>query len=537
MGKNSKTIYTYLNYYKPYKATILMILGSLIIVTFLEIISDIFFKYTIDEIIPQKDLNKLIFIIILFIINNIIGLIFFFVSAFYNMKINLNVNANIKTDILFKLHNISYMDYKKYDQGYWFSRIQNDASQLFSVFTESIYLFLKSFILVSFSLSVLFYYNWLLTIIILLLVPVHIFFTNNFVKKIADTSKQNQEEIAQRDRQLIESLNMLPHCSENYAEKYNTTRYNISLKKQLIKAMKYYIADYKFKTFNMGIFEFIPLILISVGTYSIILNRMTVGVLLLFIMLSQQLLSGISQMFWIRTAYVQAKVNIERINEVFNIPDIQYNDVLLSFNKLELKNLCFSYKEPVLQGINLCINKGDKVAIFGDSGSGKTTLLKIIFGLLEPEKGEIFYNDISSVSKKYDLRKCFCAIWQESFFFNTSIIENAVYDEKNKIDEDLMKELNIDFISEENIGGNGNKISSGQKQRLSLLRGFLRKTDVILFDEPTANLDENNKNKIFDIIQKLPKNKTVIIVTHDYDFCKICNKSYILKNYNIHKYN
>ncbi|MDD3535784.1 MAG: ABC transporter ATP-binding protein [Candidatus Cloacimonetes bacterium] len=517
----------FLGYYKQYWVTIVVALILFVILTMLEIVSNILFKYTVDTVIPRKDIATLCYTVGAFIIINGLGLIFFYYTSVANTKVNLNVSIKLKTDLITKLHYVNHLYFNQNNQGYWFARIQNDATQLFSIFTDSLFTFLRSIIIVVLSLAVLFYYNWLLTLLILVCIPIHMLLSNKFMIKISNTSSKSQEQLAQRDRQLVESLSMLPHCMENDVVEYNVSKYHESLMKQFVTSMKAYIAEFKFKTFNTGIFELIPILVISVGGYSIITGKMTVGSLLLFIMMSQQLLGSISQMFSIGAVYTQAKVNIERINQFFETPEVKYDEVLTEFKTMELKNVEFSYTSKVLHDITLSVAKGDKIAIFGGSGSGKTTLLKVIFGLVEPEAGCVFVNDVPQSHVKYDLRECFCAIWQDPVFFNSTLIENVAYGASKGIVANLMTDLNIDFDKNKSVGDSGNNLSSGQKQRLSLLRGISRDTEVVLLDEPTVNLDVLNRSKVLDLISKL--SNTVIIVTHDQELSALCNKVYTIK--------
>ena len=194
---------------------------------------------------------------------------------------------------------------------------------------------------------------------------------------------------------------------------------------------------------------------------------------------------------------------------------------------IELKNVYFSYdkESPVLENISFKANQGEVTAIVGESGSGKTSILRLISRLYDYNTGEILIDgkDIKGISTKSLFEKI-SVVFQDVTLFNTSIMENIRIGKQDATEDEVKLAAKLancnEFIEklpkgyETIIGENGLELSGGQRQRLSIARAFLKDAPILILDEIAANLDVDNENKIQESLNKLIKNKTVIIISH-----------------------
>ena len=196
---------------------------------------------------------------------------------------------------------------------------------------------------------------------------------------------------------------------------------------------------------------------------------------------------------------------------------------------LDMQNVSFKYskqKNYILENVNWSVSRGDKIALVGDIGSGKSTLLKLILKIINPVKGHIYLNgqNYSSISAK-ELHNMIGFMPQNCVLFNRTLIENIQYGNKRKITEtevlQLLEKHNIKtFDHLDNglkfvCGKNGNYLSGGQRQLVWFIRMYFAHPHIILLDEPTASLDENAKDILLRLINKLLIDKTTVIITHD----------------------
>jgi ATP-binding cassette subfamily C protein CydD len=191
---------------------------------------------------------------------------------------------------------------------------------------------------------------------------------------------------------------------------------------------------------------------------------------------------------------------------------------------IEFNNVGKSYdKRQILADINLNIVAGEKIVLVGESGAGKTTLLNLLLGFEAPTEGQVLLNG-QTVNREC-AAKAIAWVGQNAYIFHGAIKDNiALADpdasEQNIIDAaqaagvtEFSTQLPEDLLTQ--IGERGYGLSGGQVQRIALARAFLKNADIILLDEPTANLDAANKTLLLDVIDRLFADKTVIIASHD----------------------
>ena len=217
---------------------------------------------------------------------------------------------------------------------------------------------------------------------------------------------------------------------------------------------------------------------------------------------------------------------------------------------LNIKNISKSYSDanesiPVLKNISLNIKQGSVVTVMGKSGSGKTTLLNIIGGLVMPDSGGLYLdNSIYNYGDKFSIfrSKSFGYIFQNhnllpEFTIKENLLLPTIINNNNK---NTLENID-DYLELLNLLNCKNKypikMSKGECQRVSIVRSLMNKPKLIIADEPTANLDENNIKIILDLFVKLNKelNYTFIIATHDKKFMDVSNEIYKINNFKLKK--
>ncbi|SKB30125.1 ABC transporter ATP-binding protein [Malaciobacter marinus] len=202
---------------------------------------------------------------------------------------------------------------------------------------------------------------------------------------------------------------------------------------------------------------------------------------------------------------------------------------------LEAKGVSHKFDYELFNDINLSLHQKETIAIIGMSGSGKSTLLNILSSLLKPNSGEVFFEqkDIYKQKKSKLLnirREDFGIIFQAHYLFRGfSAKENldiATLLSLNEIDTDLLKVLDIEYVLNQGVG----ELSGGQQQRLSIARVLTKKPKVIFADEPTGNLDKETSTHVIDALFEYVNsyNAGLILVTHDEELAKMCDKTYKL---------
>ena len=231
-------------------------------------------------------------------------------------------------------------------------------------------------------------------------------------------------------------------------------------------------------------------------------------------------IEGMTEMSYIEPA-------VRRIKEIKSAVLQEGEDTELKSYDIEFNHVSFSYDKAtkVLKDVSFTAKQGEVTALVGVSGSGKTSVLRVVSRLYDYDGGSILIDgkDIKNISTD-SLFKKISIVFQDATLFNTSILENIRLGRESATDEEV-KEVAIlanclDFIEKlpegfnTKVGENGTELSGGERQRLSIARAFLKDAPILILDEISASLDVDNEKKIQDSLNKLIKNKTVIIISH-----------------------
>ena len=243
---------------------------------------------------------------------------------------------------------------------------------------------------------------------------------------------------------------------------------------------------------------------------------------------------GMTEMSYIEPAIV-------RIKEIKNAALQEGEDTDLSSYDIEFKNVSFAYNKDakVLKDVSFTAKQGEVTALVGISGSGKTSVLRLISRLYDYDTGSILIDgkDIKNISTE-SLFKNISIVFQDVTLFNTSIMENIRLGRESATDEEVKEAARLancmDFIEKlpdgfnTLIGENGAELSGGERQRISIARAFLKDAPVLILDEISASLDVDNEKKIQDSLNKLIKDKTVIIISHRLKSIENVNKIVVI---------
>lgn len=276
------------------------------------------------------------------------------------------------------------------------------------------------------------------------------------------------------------------------------------------------------------LFSFISVsVVIAVGIHLLVHNEITLLYLIGYIIAAIKIKEifdiskeGTLEMFYIEPA-------VKRIKEMKHVALQEGEKIELSKYDIEFKNVSFAYDRDtqVLKDVSFTAKQGEVTALVGVSGSGKTSILRLVSRLYDYDGGSILIDgkDIKNISTD-SLFKKVSIVFQDVILFNTSILENIRLGKETATDEEVKRAAKLancmDFIEKlpegfnTKIGENGAELSGGERQRLSIARAFLKDAPILILDEISASLDVDNEKKIQDSLNKLIKDKTVIIISH-----------------------
>ena len=265
---------------------------------------------------------------------------------------------------------------------------------------------------------------------------------------------------------------------------------------------------------------------------------------------AQRLLPIMQQIYGNWSVVIGSKASLIDVIDLLNQPLPKKKNSKKESSKFNeaivLENICFSYdinSKPILNNLNIRLNKGMKIGLVGETGSGKSTFLDILMGLLTPTSGRIkIDNNPISENNLTKLHSLIAHVPQNIYLADASISENIAFGiDQNKIDIPLVERVADEalvkkFLDDQGsnlgsgVGERGIKLSGGQRQRIGIARSLYKRSGLIIFDEATSSLDEQTETEIMDTIYNLDNELTIVLVAHRISTLKRCDEIYEMKN-------
>lgn len=352
-----------------------------------------------------------------------------------------------------------------------------------------------------------------------------------YVKRLGYTNNHIQEAFDGAD--VIKAYNLQERMEENYEK---------ALKETFELANKNDLKQYHVLPFSEMVREVPTAIALCVGGYLVFQGEMTLGMMVAFLSAIQKLNQPLVNAYQLVIRTQMAMVAVNRVFALMEIPKEPEPEQLEikqdSENIFTFSDVSFSYRNQgenkAIEGLNLTIKKGTRVALVGRSGSGKSTILKLLTRQYEAQKGDIFYDrhkysDMSPNRVRADM----ALISQEAVLFPMSVLDNIRIGNPVATKAEVIQAATLagcdKFIQNMEQGYDsildekGNNLSGGQRQRIAIARAILKDAPILLLDEPTSALDRETEEHINQTISEIAKNKTVVTVAHrlstieDYD--------------------
>ena len=539
-----KYIYLF-SYLEKYKHILIGGAVMLLVLSLMILPMPMLTRHILDETIPNSNLKELFYLLGVVLGILLLQKIISYFQSILFFKVNAKVIYDIKLDLLKKINKLPSAILKKYGIGYLMSRINADTDRLRSLFADTLVHIIKDVLTFVVGISAIFYLNWKLAVISISLLPFYAMSTFYISKKIRNISKIFYEDSANTNKQLEETLSMIELVKQFSREHFNLFRYLKKARISFYSYMKYGKISY-INGLVIGLISGLsPILIIGYGGYEIINGRMTIGTLIAFNSFVGYLFGPTSRLININIEIQKALIAFDRVKELFDLDSEQIKEIK-NFSNIEnvsFNNVYFNYKENerLIDKLNFKINKGEKVAIVGGSGNGKTTIFRILTGLYAIDSGEILINNrVVSYPEIIFLRKRIAVVEQEPFMFDDTIYNNIALGKAGATKEEIYNVAEKAYVNDfankmpeglqTQVGINGNSLSVGQKQRVSIARALLKDPDVLLMDEATSNIDTISEKYIEKTISEIGKDKIVIIVAHRLSTIKNCDKIFVLEN-------
>lgn len=522
-----------------------------IVIRVLTLMFPLMYSILLEKVILQKELKALWLILVGYVVLQLVKSGIVLLQKNCQNKVNYNISRKMRCGALDKYFHSQFKEYERINVGD-VKLTMEDAIDRIMLFPTQSHQYCLNIAFALIMLAVLVRISPLLSLVAFIVIPVTFILdmlVSNGEKKINSKMNMNNAIWA---TWIDESLKGFKEIRVNQCE----TKWKHIFEEFQRTDEVYYIKWLRFWTTRVLVLpkikdEFVmQFLLYFVGCVLIYYNQITIGMLLVFVQY-YGILSNYVKETSASDANLQSDLPYyERVLQHFMNHDNEYVDgeKFPKQHRISFENVSFNYEDmctdslkimevdsSVLETLSFEIENGTKVGIYGESGSGKSTLIKLMLGQLEPTAGDIKYDGISVKDIcKEKLYKEIAYINQEARLLNVSILENICLGvEVFKMEDviEVCKEVCIyEFICslpdgfETKVGENGCLLSGGQRQRILLARALLRKAKLYVLDEATSALDGKREQEIINVLQNMPKDKTLVMISHSPRMLEMCDK-------------
>jgi subfamily B ATP-binding cassette protein MsbA len=521
-----------LKYARPYTKSIIFAFTCLILTSMISLALPLIVRNMINAVVVLKNsdlLNSLtrdLVIIILF--QAAFAITHNYILGFIGHR----VTADFRIELFSHIQSLSLRFFQGRRVGEILSRMSSDITVIQNALVSIPVAVLRQTIILFGALAIIFYLNWKLTGLILLVLPPLMLFARIFGKRLRVLTEKVQDKIAQALVVLEEVASSIKIVKSYTRESYEKKRFENEIESAFEQSIGKVRISSSFGPLILGLTFLVSTILIWYGGQQVMQGTTTPGELAAFFLYALIMAGPIGTFVKIYTQLQETLGAIRRVNEILDTKPLvnsPENPVKLTSLKGHVcfSEVVFGYEDgtPILNNISFDIYPGKTVALIGPSGAGKSTTVQLLLRFFDPQSGKIQIdgNDLKSLDLESYLSQV-ALVPQETLLFGGTIRENILYGKLDATDTEIIEasksanahEFIVEFPNgyDTLVGEKGTKLSGGERQRIAIARALLKNPKVLVLDEATSALDNQSEMLIQDALEKLMAGRTTFIIAH-----------------------
>ncbi len=543
-----------LGYLKPYKWHFILVFIALAISAILGLFPSVITGKIVDSIISDdRSMALLLRLVILAFVVLSSSQIISVLEQYINSWISQKIIYDMRNEMYDHLQHMPHSFFTNEKQGDIITRMNSDINGVSSIISGTLTSIVSNTLTVGVSVFYLFYTDWRLAIVGLIVLPVMIFPTRSVGKKRWTLASESQEKHDELNQQINETLSVSGSMLVKLFTKEKTEfekfkRINNETTQITIKEHR---AGSWFHVLLGMFIQIAPLLIYFAGGFLIIGGidkNLTVGDITVIVALVNRLYQPVRMLLNLQVDFVRSMALFTRIfeyldrsHEIENPENPKTPD--MTDSSVEFLDVKFHYEpsKEILKGINFYVPSGKMYAIVGTSGAGKSTIIGLIPRLYDTVSGtvKVAGTNVRDYDLKY-LRTNIGIVTQDTYLFNGTILENLLYAKPEATMEEIIEACKIanifDFIDrlpqkfQTVVGNRGLKLSGGEKQRVSIARVILKNPKILILDEATSSLDSVSESQIQSALNRIMVGRTSIVIAHRLSTIMAADKIMLIEN-------
>ncbi|MBE5937367.1 MAG: ABC transporter ATP-binding protein [Lachnospiraceae bacterium] len=499
----------------------------------------------------QVDFNKIYYYVGLMIVFYVISVVMSYALSVIMIKVARSIAGKMRQDVFEKLMKLPVGYFDKNQAGDIISRVSYDIDVINSSISTDVVQIVSSLVTIVFSLVMMFVISKSLMVVVLVTLPVSIIYTKYMSKRTRPLFSKRSKSYG-RMNGFTEEMFSGHKSIQAYANEEGVIDDFAIVNMDAADA--YYNADYMATLIgpSVNFINNLSLALVAiVGALLYLFGNISVGSISSFVLYSRKFSGPVNEIANMLNEILSALAAAERVFAILDEPEeaADSDDVTDIDNvkgEVEFDNVSFGYdaNKMILKNVNLKAKPGQVIAIVGPTGAGKTTTISLLMRFYEINKGSIYLDgvNIQDMARK-SLRKAYTMVLQDTWIFNGTIRDNIAYAKENATDEEVIAAAKAARLHsyimtlpkgyDTVINGDGNNISKGQKQLITIARAMLDDSALLILDEATSNVDTRTEKAIQKAMLELMKGKTSFVIAHRLSTIQNADLILVVKDGNI----
>ncbi|MCX5913545.1 MAG: lipid A export permease/ATP-binding protein MsbA [Deltaproteobacteria bacterium] len=536
-----------LQFVKPYWTRLAGAMVCMIFVSAASAGSAFLVKPVLDDVFFKKDLTMLKLIPLAIMGLFLLKGLFDYGQGYLMSFVGQRIITDLREKIYHHVQSLALPFFTKNPTGALMSRIMNDVNLVQGAVTDAVTGLLKDIFTLIGLVFVVFYRDWQLALIALVVFPVAVYPIVKFGRKLRSYSTRTQTTLADLTTMILETIsgtrivkafNMEDYERKRFS-KMNEKLFQILLKSLRVRAVSHPLME---TLGGLGIAA-----IVFYGGYNVIQGKATPGTFFSFLAALLMLYEPVKRLSNVNNSIQQGLAGASRVFEVLDtVPEIRNKagaKVLVQIREgIEFQNVSFKYEEDwVLKNLNLKIKAGEVVAFVGSSGGGKTTLVNLVPRFYDVNSGRILIDgsDIRDLTVE-SLRGKIAIVTQQTILFNDTVEQNIAYGNIGQPHEKIVEAAEAAFAHNfirnlpegyrTLIGEQGVKLSGGERQRVSIARALLKNAPILILDEATSSLDSESEVEVQKALEYLMRGRTTLVIAHRLSTIRKADRIVVISN-------